>query len=152
MLVALILFGIGGFSCTILAIFFIVRGIKSKSWPMVEGTILKSTLSESRATSEESASYDPYIFYEYKVGGVSYTSDQVDLRETALVFFTRRPAERLVSKYAPNTRVKVYYNPSRPTQSVLEPGITKDIFYLYLLLGVVCIVIFVFLFTIWLNS
>ncbi len=103
-----------------------ITAFKSKSWPSVDGKILSSVFYETMATAEEAAGFHPRILYEYTVGGTSYESYRVDLRQSALVFFTKKPADRMVSRYTPGATVSVYYNPKIPQLSVLEPGIVFD--------------------------
>ena len=80
-----------GMVVAIIAVFSIIQGKKSMSWPMVEGSILKSECYETSPATDEAGGYHISISYTYTIGGVSYTSDRVALRQSALVFFTRGP-------------------------------------------------------------
>lgn len=104
------------------------RGVKSNSWPTVEGVIAVSRIAEGTDPDGPShdRTYNPVISYEYTVLGVSYLSDQLGFG--SVVWTNKEPAKRVVSEYFTGRRIKVYYDPDNPQISTLEPGFNPGIF------------------------
>jgi hypothetical protein len=94
------------------------RGRKSLEWPHVQGTVTASLVRTSQ--SDSGGSYYPAVDYEYQVGGQKYESSRIGVGGAASV--NSLAAEAVVSKYAPGTKVAVYYDPAKPGYAVLEPG------------------------------
>ncbi len=133
----------GGLFFIALGIVWIIRGIKSKSWFTTKGTISFSELVEMESGPEDIGGFSAMVFYEYKVANRSYTSDKVDLSHGSGVFFTKRPADSLVSKHTEGTQVRVYYNPAKPAQAILRPGLTRKYLleiFVFLIMGIISIV------------
>ena len=73
--------------------------------------------------------------YSYVVEGVSFESDRVDYGvETRSS--KRARADEIVALYPVGEEVLVYYDPSDPSEAVLEPGVGADAF-LFPLIGLV---------------
>jgi hypothetical protein len=112
-------------------LWFIGKGIseaviahQSVGWQSTRGRITDSKIVASRGRKGGS-SYKPQITFEYRVDGAIYTSSNA--------FFGQgiaggSYAHRYINKYKQDTEVTVSYNPHRPDQAVLEPGITKRVF------------------------
>ena len=112
-------------------LWFIGKGIsevviahQSVGWQSTRGRITDSKLVGSSGR-KGGRSYKPQITFEYRVAGGNYTSSNA--------FFGQGIAgggyaHRYVSKYKKGSEVTVSYNPHRPEQAVLEPGITKRVF------------------------
>ncbi len=110
------------------ALFFIVMGtrewmlaVESTKWPTVEGTVLSSSVSESRhgRKSGRRTDYFPKIEYAYTVDGVNYTGSKVSFKTTSP---SRASAEEIVQAHPAQSRCAIAYDPSDPTRSVLVPG------------------------------
>jgi len=109
--------------------------IASKSWPSVEGKIMRAELSEITRTEynefggtssivEKVTRYTPRISYQYTVNGKTYTGNQlVPLGEYTTKSYSA--ARIKMDRYAKGKTVKVFYNPSHPDNVALEPGITN---------------------------
>jgi hypothetical protein len=112
-------------------------GIKSKSWPVTDGVII-SGKSEYHANPSAVNGYIPNIEYRYKVNDKNYTSTRINfsLNESA---GNKANAANILNKYRNGSEVKVYYNPNKPEQSVIETGNNNVHFFLTMTLGVVCI-------------
>lgn len=123
-----------GIGCIMRAALDAMRGIKSKSWPTAKGTIISSMFSEEDVPGGyDSVGYTMYhtnISYDYKVGGISYTSQGITFGSWG----TRGSAKEQVLKYTHGMPITVYYNPKNPYLSTLKPGFQPGIF-LGLLLG-----------------
>lgn len=86
----------------------------SDSWPSVKGSIAKSEVARS-----EKGSYYPDIVYRYEVNGRTYYDDW--LRSTADMYGYREPVQKVVDQLPVGREVEVFYSPSRPDVSYLEP-------------------------------
>jgi hypothetical protein len=105
----------------------IVRGIKSKSWTIVEGTINISRLSEWWDADSGGARLGPieylaYIEYSYEFNRVKHKSNRISIGDEFRRFGSKERAEEIRAKYPSGGKVKVYCNPKRPQLSILETG------------------------------
>lgn len=99
------------------------------TWSSVEGTITssKTTVRTSSHTSpgapgETNATYFAEIQYSFEINGLSQVSDKVSFSRSS--YGTESEARAVVDKYPAGSSVKVYYNPSNPTETILEAGLT----------------------------
>ncbi len=110
------LFGMG---LSIFGGIFLWKALSSQTWPSVKGKIISATLEQGkvrgRVISREK------IQYEYHVEGKRFVGERVSMGPRLLMFGLS--AEQVIKKYPKNMPVTVYYNPSRPEKSVLEPGL-----------------------------
>lgn len=90
----------------------------SKNWPSVPGIILVSKVERPPAGGRN----DRYakVIYEYLVAGRKYGGSRVSFRQGS--GFVSEDPTRIVAKYPQDSPVKVYYDPTSPKSSVLEPG------------------------------
>lgn len=98
-----------------LMLFFIFRtdldAICSIAWPSVDGKVVISKIEHAPSTF-------PIVFYTYTVSGINYTSGII-----SFVSLTSELRKWNIEDYAVGKIVKVFYRPSDPKRSVLEPGI-----------------------------
>lgn len=96
----------------------VFEGWASRSWPVSDGVVLSSKVHTS--TSQNHSNYVPKIHYKYQVLGKWYTGDRL-----AFGFSNRSREEtsNIVDRYAPGTSIFVHFNPDRPGESVLQPGV-----------------------------
>ena len=94
----------------------VVKSLSAQRWETVEGKIV-----ESRASRGSRSRSEPQIVYEYQVAGRLYKSEKI-----AFLFVTSSESDvfETVSKYPPDAKVTVYYNPADPAQAVLEPDVS----------------------------
>ena len=106
----------------------------SASWPSTEGEIAHSAVLYQTDTTANhgTATYKADIAYRYKVAGASYSSSRISLVDFAS---TSNRAQSIAQRYPDKARVQVYYNPSDPTDAILEPGNTGGVNFLYLVGG-----------------
>ena len=91
------------------------RGYQILGWPTAQGWIEQSSLKHSLRT------YYPLVLYTFMVKGKAYSGNTVyfgyggdgDVRQ----------AQNILDRYPANKVVSVYYLPSDPGVSVLEPGL-----------------------------
>src|SRR5688572_3871650 len=103
-------------ACVVALISSIYSGWKeysAKDWPTVWGRVLDSSFFDKDRENK--------VRYTYRVDGVQY-----DGKQQFDAFVSREPA-REPEGPRPEGRgaVAVYYNPSKPRQSMLKPGITS---------------------------
>ena len=96
---------------------------KSSEWPFVQGKIITSLLSKNISSYRRHPRGAPEIsfYYEYEVNQNTFTGNRV-MYGYVNNFFTS-DAYRQSKIYPKGKGVRVYYNPNKYTQSVLEPGI-----------------------------
>lgn len=92
-------------------------GLESRSWDSVEGVILKSTVRRVAVGHPRVE----VIEYQYVVEGVVFTVGPVHLSNANVRGGVPGGADG-VGQYSGGDSVRVYYNPSRPRQSVLRQG------------------------------
>lgn len=109
----------------------IARNKKTLHWPSVEGVIEQSLLS-----SDENDIL-PKIVFGYRVGEHRYRQD---LALPAAGGVTPDFAEGYIKKYPQGAKVQVHYNPDRPEQATLEPGLGRDDWLVFVtgLLATIC--------------
>lgn len=94
-------------------IFLLRRVAKVRTWPVVSGTILESSVE----TDADSNSY-PRVRYTYRLNGKEFESDRIlPLGEIAS---TGGYSARVVARYPIGAVVKVYVNPMNSIDSALE--------------------------------
>ena len=113
----LMLFTLAGLVMTFWGWVIIVRGKKTLRWPSVEGAIERSS------ASSEDNDILPKIVFSYRVADRRY---ERSLPLPAGSGVTPDFAESYVKKYPQGAKVRVHYNPERPDQATLEPGLRHD--------------------------
>ncbi len=121
-----LLFLFGGLAILLFAGNLIFKGISSKSWPKTTGRISHSEIGKKGGKVTVAK-----IRYVYQVNGRTHESTRVlfgpsggaessggtEYEPVSVSWFTRRFPE--------NSSQWVFYNPSRPSESVLLPGVTR---------------------------
>lgn len=116
------LLSIGGWFCA----FSIGKPIRERAaasvgWPVAEGRITRSELSQAR--DKGTTMYWAEVAYEYAVDGRKHSGDTIWIgdgyRSSDATHF-----RRVVSRYPVGHVVDVHYDPAEPESSVLEPGAT----------------------------
>ncbi|HEY5706791.1 MAG TPA: DUF3592 domain-containing protein [Terrimicrobiaceae bacterium] len=104
---------------------FAARGViqarASSAWPQVSGEITHSEITDS------DSSYSPLVRYKYSVSDRSFAGERICFGLDRM-FAGYKFAQRYTQRYPVGSPVAVYYDPDQPSQSVLEPGITKRAF------------------------
>jgi Protein of unknown function (DUF3592) len=93
--------------------------VVSLTWPTIPAHVTSSALS----TGESNAGqwWRPEVAYAYQLDGQSYTSR--GLRLMMPFYYHEQDARQIQEEYPAGAQVRAAYNPRKPTQSVLEPGI-----------------------------
>ncbi|NIT53573.1 MAG: DUF3592 domain-containing protein [candidate division Zixibacteria bacterium] len=104
------LFLLFGILTTVTTVDEVHTGLASRDWPTVDGEILLAQRHRGRR-----ARHIKRFEYRYAVDGIEHTSTRAA--------FVRVPyIDPLYRKYRSGQAIKVYYDPSDPTRSVIEPG------------------------------
>jgi hypothetical protein len=120
-IVALIILIIG-FVVFSLAMISIFKSVLSKSWTTTIGKVIKSEIYTSR-DNDANAMYRPDIAFEYIVNGEKYMSDRLYYGVKIMSSGNWINSRKLLEKYPVDKEIIVYYDPDRPIDSVIEPGI-----------------------------
>jgi hypothetical protein len=100
-----------------------VRSVRARRWPSVEGTILAANLTESQ--SDGTTWYEPEVEYRYEVQNMSYTSTRFSFGPPSfhLGWWAKRVFRVTTAK-----PLVVYYDDQDPKEAVLLRGVTLDQF------------------------
>ncbi len=126
------LWGIGG---------SISRKRRATAWPSTQATITKSKTSQKKS-NKGSTLYYPDISYSFEVHGRAFEGN--DIRGKAEGISIESMAQKITDIYPEGSESKVFYNPLKPDDCLLEPGCTKGD-YLMLLIPITAISIGIFL-------
>jgi len=102
-----------------------VNAFKTKSWPTTQGTVISSQV-------ERSSRYIPKVIYTYDVDTNAFSSDRI--RQTNYAQYKKKEdAAKVADRYPVDSKVTVYYNPNKPDEAILEPGIKGEHIFMFLL-------------------
>lgn len=94
----------------------------SLGWPHTSAKIISSEVEIRRSGgSRRSTTYHAAVLYEYQVNSVAYKGNNVYYGMPSSSWTA--PAQRIVNRYPKGKDVQVYYNPAKPEECVLEPGV-----------------------------
>lgn len=96
----------------------LLKANSSLSWRSVEGTITESILDGSRPENTS-----PRIKYSYFVDASEYSNTNVKFGKSVRI---KSEAQKAIDKFKAGSKVQVFYNPLKPQNSVLEPGVDKS--------------------------
>jgi len=105
------------------------RGLQSRSWPTTAGTIVYAGWqSYQRSGAYIGPNYNaapflhqPDIHYRYEVNGRVYEGSRVSLHDHRDGNLGNVKA--IVERYPVGSAIEVYFDPSEPSQAILEPGV-----------------------------
>jgi Protein of unknown function (DUF3592) len=100
----------------------VYQGYKTNHWKTVSGEIKSSKIYDEGMGKNRIKK--PIIKYIYLVNGAQYQGGNIyfdDENSRSKLSYTNQ----MVSKYPVGKQALVYYNPSEPQSSVLEPGISE---------------------------
>lgn len=96
----------------------------SPDWPHVTGEMLEARARARNETGDQAGTptHDWYteVRYRYTVNGETYTGTR--LRAFGLHHMDEQSALQEIAPFPPGQPVKVYYDPAKPSSSVLIPG------------------------------
>lgn len=100
------------------------RSATSKSWPVVKATISASNVETAGKKYKGVNLYYPEVTLSYEVEGKTYTTKERPKSKDGLTEGPKQWARDLALKYKPGTAVRLYYNPKKPKQATVRPGVT----------------------------
>ena len=104
-------------------------GNRSSNWPSVVGKISEVNIAHRPGSEGGGAEYQPRVRYLYAVHGTQYENNS-GIHRVLNDWGTKQQAEHEVARYAGREDVRVFYNPRRPSMSVLEPGVSLSLLWL----------------------
>ncbi|MBF0272908.1 MAG: DUF3592 domain-containing protein [Magnetococcales bacterium] len=124
------------------------RSLESKSWPIVEGTIVQSALVVDK--SKLSGRFERFFYvtrveYGYTFDKKNYRSDRVEFGLGDQLFLFRDFAQRVVQRYPEGKQVLVAFNPDQPDESVLETTPSAGGSLIFMVMGMLCLAVHYFL-------
>jgi Protein of unknown function (DUF3592) len=113
------------------AILLWYRGRQAALWPAVGGVVTRSRVESKKLrmgstmyrTSGRSTYYRPDLAYSYEVGGGHFEGKRTRFGMSRRWSKDRTRWETLIAPYAVGQTVQVRYDPRKPGESVLEPGV-----------------------------
>jgi hypothetical protein len=109
---------VAGCVACIFAGWYAYKGISSRHWPSVTGFVLNSKF-EKNPGSGNDVSYVAEIKYSYEIVGKTYTNDDLGYEREAADDDVRS----LIQEHPDGSKITVYYDPSRPSRSIVIPGL-----------------------------
>ena len=94
----------------------------ARSWPSVEGTILRSTMGAT--SGSQGGSWVPVVEYEYEVDGERHESNAIAIGGATGML--KGAAEKTVARYPEGARVQVFFDPAHPKSPCLERRSTNS--------------------------
>lgn len=102
-----------------------IRQILATRYPSTEGTMISAKV--TRHDSDEGYTYGVAMRYTYRVSGREYEGERY--RYQSASSSDSAWAHAAVAEHPPGSRTTVYYNPVRPEDAVLVPGVNgSDLF------------------------
>ncbi len=122
------------------AAWLFVTGMRSRSWPSVQGTITTSRVDWIVLASRRSAfSQILVLTYSYTVDGQPYTGKRIDIAPSG--WLSRETAAQRHAKYPRGAQVAVFYSPAKPSLATLVKGVPRHLWSFYLIAGVLALLV-----------
>lgn len=116
----------------VISIVDVVNSVRASTWPSVTGNITHLGLVYdpiySRGSVGMADTYHEVIEYKYSVRSVEYISNHPYFSSITLNSDWDIVKNRL-SRYEVGDEISVFYSPSDPSLSVLEPKVTKSVYF-----------------------
>lgn len=119
------LFIAGGLLALLPVGYMLLIALRSKRWPSRMAMITYNSLAVKKAGYWEgrTALAGDLIKYRYNVDRVDYTGNQITAAD--LIIKLMVASDGVLELYPEQTMLEVAYNPSKPQQALLQPGVTK---------------------------
>ncbi|MFX1299270.1 MAG: DUF3592 domain-containing protein, partial [Promethearchaeota archaeon] len=117
---------------------YLIKVLKSKNWPYVEGEIKKLWVYRGGDTEHGQSGYEVDITYAYHFEGQDYINHQIklDFVHGAHTYVPKIFAMMKLERYEEGKKIKVFYNPRNPNESILEHGLRPFTFILMFLVAI----------------
>jgi hypothetical protein len=117
-IVASLVFTAGGCLCFVALIYLYLKGRRSEKWPSAPGKVVSTEIKHWK--DDDGDRFDPKLTYEYSVNGTTYTSSRI--RPVHWICRRQEEAADMLRPYPLDRSVTVWFEPSDPTDALLEPG------------------------------
>ncbi len=104
------------------------RQLRAAGYATTEGTILSSQVTHN-TDSDGGPTYGVAVSYKYFVGDREFTSERY--RYGSASTSDSGWARALVAKWSPGSTVRVFYNPAKPSEAVLQTGLGGSDLFLF---------------------
>lgn len=110
--------------------FFGIQGLirvkASLDWPSTQGKVISSSVEQN--SNSKSTTYHAEILYEFDVNGTTFKGNCVSYGD----YGSSNPshAQQIVNRYPKYMSVIVHYMPGNPGESLLEPGVQIQTWFL----------------------
>ena len=108
----------------------VVRARASVRWPTADGKVVSSSVESDHSSGGNGGgtTYQAEILYEFSVDGTIYNGNRVAYGD----YGSSNPshARNIVNQYPVGKELTVYYMPSEPEESLLEPGMQTQAWFL----------------------
>jgi hypothetical protein len=94
----------------------LVRSLQCKGWPVVTGVIRTGEIKE-KGGGEGGSTYTPHISYEYTANGSRFTAEKIAF---GMASGSMSDGQTFLRSYPIGKTVLVHYNPSDPSEAVLD--------------------------------
>lgn len=103
-----------GTTALLRSLWTLFTAIDSRKWPSTEGVVV---------ASDEETLVEPKLSYRFTVNGQGYVGNRRVFGKAGWkIFFP------MIKEYRQGTSVTVRYNPEKPSEAVLEPGVSWWLF------------------------
>ena len=101
----------------------LAHGFDSRSWPAVEGTIVRRELETYKTSAESGPStlHRILVSYEFSVYGYTYQGSRLRFRDAG--FGSPREAHEYLGRLVHDSRCQVFYQPNDTNESTLVTGV-----------------------------
>ena len=112
-----------------------LTGMRSRSWPSVQGTITTSRVERALFPGSGSSTYSRILTltYSYTVDGRPYTGKRIAIAPSG--WFSLGTPAQLHDKYPRGVQVAVFYSPAEPSLATLVNGVPGHLWSFYLIAG-----------------
>lgn len=139
-----ILLIVGGIE-VLLFIYLYPKAKRTYQWHCIKGTMCYMRVEKTDSSTADDAriSYKLDTLYKYEVDEIKYSSKRIFIGDFILSN-NSEALKRKIIKHTKKSQIDVYYNPLKPAESVLEPGVNKAI-YKNIVIGVSFIILSIIL-------
>jgi hypothetical protein len=106
------------------------KGLRTRRWQVTCGRVITSGVTAEKTEDmpeEWSLPDQAKVVYEYEAEGKRYIADTMQIRGNMQTASAVRRERELPSRYPPGQSVLVYYNPAKPEEAVLQPGVPRGL-------------------------
>jgi ribosomal protein L21E len=98
------------------------RAVESRKWPRAPGKVMRSFV--DRRENSEGPIYLVKVICRYKIGDTEHICSRLRFGLPIWSYIRWTYFSRALRKYTAGDDVEVFYNPKKPEDSVLEPGLS----------------------------